>query len=219
MLRRLRGSSDSGFTLVESLTTFILLGIVGAMMATGITAGLRTTSTVEDQVRATAKLRTAVERLARELRTADPVELGTAGPQRLQVRIVRNGVCQRIAYRLVGSSLMQYVQGPLSPAPAPVGGRTVSGACTSPAATEPPPAGLPATVLAPQLATTTAVFTYFDSAGTVMPFGSGGPSLSEKNIARIRITLRRELTGRKPILVTTEVQLRNGDANRAVDGT
>lgn len=219
MLSRLRRSEDAGFTLVEALTTFILIGIVGGMMATGIASGARSTATVEDQVRATAKLRTAVERLARELRTADPIELGTAGPQRLQVRIVRNDVCRRFAYNLVGADLLQYVQAPLSPAPAPLGSRTVVGACTSPAAAWPLPAGTPATVLAPQLSTTAPIFTYYDAAGAVMAFGGGGPTLSEKNIVRIRITLRRELPGRKPIQVSTDVQVRNGDANRAVDGT
>jgi prepilin-type N-terminal cleavage/methylation domain-containing protein len=218
-LERHRARRDeAGFSLVELIVVIGLLAVVGTAVMTGVISGMRATATVEDQVNTTSKIRTAAQRLAREIRTADPVETGTAYSDRIQVRVVRNGVCSRLIYRLVGTNLLQYTQTPLTPAPAAIGSRTVANACITPAASDTLAAGLTSTTLAAQLVAGSAVFTYYDAAGAVMNFNQTGASRPlEKNIVRIRITLQRTASGKKPVRVSTDVQIRNGEANRTVN--
>jgi type II secretory pathway pseudopilin PulG len=204
-------------SLVEMIVTVMLLGVVGTLVLTGLTSGMRTTSTVQDQGRTAGQLRIAVERIARELRAADPVELGTARSDRIQVRIVRNGTCTRFVYRPLAGNLVQYTQRPLTPAPAAPGAFTIPNACVSPVAVEPPTFLASATprILATGISTT-AVFTYWDAADNALAFPApAGATYTEKDIARIRVTLTRPASGRaKSVSVSTEVTVHNAVANQ-----
>lgn len=208
MSRELR--DDSGLTLIELLVVMMLLGAVGTVFASGVIGGTRAGKGVADRSEASAQLQIAAERIAREIRVADPVETGTASATGVQVRIYRGGVCTRHIYRLVGTRLMQYTQGPLSTPPLPVGapaGTGTVGTCSSPAATEPPPAGLPARVLVTDVAPGE-VFRYFSADGAPIDFATS-PRPSEKQIASVEIRLVQNNPSRGSLRFTTRVAIRN----------
>jgi type II secretory pathway pseudopilin PulG len=206
--RRLHHRAEEGVGLVELLVVITLMSILGSVFVNGIVSGLRTTTQVQDRTYTLADLQKSAERLARDLRTADPVEGGTAGATGLQVRIYRNGQCFREIYRLIGTQLVRHTQGPLSPAPSGPTTPTNRTACTSPAATNPPPNGLPQQVLMDGLVAATPVFTYFDVNGNALNFAAS-PRPAENQIAVIRISLQRVQAGRAPLTVSTDVYLRN----------
>ncbi len=212
---RIENDRQAGFSVIEVIVTVAILAIVGAVAGTGLISGYRSTDFVNDQTHTTAALKTAAERMAREIRAADPIEgNATAGQRRLQVRIYRDGACTRYIYRIEGSNLVQYTQRPLTPAPAPLGSPTIPNACTSPAASEPPPAGLPRTVLVEGISPTAVMFRYFDAAGTEVPPPTN--AASAQKVTRVRVTLTRPQTGRKKsLVVSTVVDLRNAERTKA----
>ncbi|MBW3578287.1 MAG: prepilin-type N-terminal cleavage/methylation domain-containing protein [Actinobacteria bacterium] len=215
MIGRSTTDRQAGITFIEVIVTVAILGIVGAVAASGLISGYRSTDFVNDQTHTTAALKVAAERMGREIRAADPIEgNATAGERRLQVRIYRNGVCTRYIYRIEGGNLVQYTQGPLTPAPAPLGSSTIPNACTSPAASEPPPAALPRTVLVEGASPTAVMFRYFDAAGTEVPPPTN--VASAEKVTRVRVTLTRPQTGRKKdLVVSTVVDLRNAERTKA----
>lgn len=73
MIARLAGGDDAGFTLVELAVVTLVLGVVGAVTATGIIGGMRGTSHAQARVDTLAATQTAIERVSREMRAADPL--------------------------------------------------------------------------------------------------------------------------------------------------
>ena len=75
-----RRHDSRGLTLVELLVVLALLGVVGAVMLSGVVSGLRATDQVEAEADALDEVRVAVERLSRDLRQARLVDpTSTAG--------------------------------------------------------------------------------------------------------------------------------------------
>lgn len=202
-----RRRDDSGMTLIELLVVMLLIGAIGTVFATGVIGGTKAGKGVADRSEASAQLQIAAERIAREIRVADPVEIGTASGTGLQARVYRNGVCTRYIYRVVGTQLVQYTQGPLTPAPLAVGSPTLNDTCTTPAATEPPPAALPSRVMVTDLAPGT-VFSYFDRTSAPINFAVS-PRPSEKLIAAVEIRLVQTNAARGALQVSTRVAIRN----------
>jgi prepilin-type N-terminal cleavage/methylation domain-containing protein len=100
--RRNRGD-DSGVTLIELLVAVFLVGVVGSVVTAGIVTSMRTTR--QDQARASSasQLRTALDRLTRDLRASDPLRAATATT--LTMDEDRAGKCRRTYYRIAGTSL------------------------------------------------------------------------------------------------------------------
>lgn len=74
VLRRVRRSGNAaGFTLVELLVVVILLGVVGAIVSSGIISSLRADRRTRARVAVTADLTTGVDRMSKQLRVAAPV--------------------------------------------------------------------------------------------------------------------------------------------------
>lgn len=204
LTRRLRDTrSDRGFSLVELLVVITLLAVVGTIVAVTLRSGFRSTTLVQQETDASAELQRSIERVARELRVADPFEDAVQAQNRLQVRIFRDGVCSRYIYREESGELVQYTQTPLLPAPPPAGSPAVEGSCaTAPPATL---AGLPRTVLIRDLTPATTVFRYFAKNGTELVF----PGAQARDVAQIAVTLTRPGGKDTPVTVSTRVDLRN----------
>jgi prepilin-type N-terminal cleavage/methylation domain-containing protein len=105
-----RRSSEAGFTLVELLVVMIILGIVGGITTTAVVTSLHSASNTESRIRALHELETALQRMTRDLRVADPLELSpvaTSGDFEafdtdLGATVFRNGVDEDVRYRLIG---------------------------------------------------------------------------------------------------------------------
>jgi prepilin-type N-terminal cleavage/methylation domain-containing protein len=108
LMNRLR--SQAGFTLVEVLVVLVLMGVVGGIATTAVVATLTSSSKTEQRVRALNELETALQRMTRDLRVADPLELSptaTSGnfeafETDLGASIFREGASTDVRYRLVG---------------------------------------------------------------------------------------------------------------------
>lgn len=202
--RRTRTSEgDAGFSLVELLVVIALLAVVGAIVATTLKSGFRSTTLVQRETESSAELQRSVERIARELRVADPLEAAVPSQNRVQIRVFRDGVCFRHIYLEESGQLVQYTQSPLLPAPPPPGAPSDDTACATAA-----PAtvtGLPRTVLIRDLTAGTAVFRYYDRDGAELAF----PGALPRDVAQVEITLRRPGGKSTPVSVTTRVDLRN----------
>lgn len=204
MLSRLRRRpGDAGFTLAEMTVVLALLSIVGLIAFRGLVSAYRTTTYVQNEVDASTELQRTVERIAREIRVADPLEAGVTGSQ-LQLRVIREGVCSRHYYRVVSGQLVQYTQTPLTPAPAPIGSPTLPNRCTTAATAV---SGLPMTVHVAGLTSGTQVFRFFDAAGTELTLPSAGATIDL--IAQVQVTLRRAAGNGRLVSVSTRVDIRN----------
>jgi prepilin-type N-terminal cleavage/methylation domain-containing protein len=179
---------DDGFTLVELLVVMALLLIVGSVVVNGLVSGLRATERGQARVEALTDLERAVERMARDLRFADPVD--AASPTQVIVNVLRDAGGTRERHRIT------YAVSP--------------GSITETRAVyDPPSAATPTSTI------TRPVIDNLDPAVTVFEFAEADGQLwvpgtdSVDDIAEIRIDLARELREQEPIAVETSVFVRN----------
>jgi prepilin-type N-terminal cleavage/methylation domain-containing protein len=66
---------EAGFTLVELLVVIVLLGVVGGVVVSAITTGLRSASASTARTMALHDIEVALQRVGRDLRAADPLYL------------------------------------------------------------------------------------------------------------------------------------------------
>lgn len=92
-----RLDDDRGFGLVELLVVMVLLGIVGAILVASMVSGMRTTSYGQQRVESIANAQVGMERMARELRAADPLRV--AEPDQAAADVRRAGVLHHYIYR------------------------------------------------------------------------------------------------------------------------
>lgn len=184
---------DGGFTIVELLVVVVLLTLVGGVVVSGIVAGLRATERGQARVEALTDLERAAERMARDLRFADPVDAATTG--QVIVNVLRDDagtqVRHRVTYTVAGGTITET--------------REIFN----------PPTAATATSTA-----TTEVIADLDPATTVFAFATadgqawvpGTDALGD--LAEIALDLRRELPDQDPIEVETSVFVRNVDDGR-----
>jgi prepilin-type N-terminal cleavage/methylation domain-containing protein len=101
MLTRLR-NDQSGVTLIELLVVVIILGVVGGVAMSGIVTGLQATRRGEARVAALNDLQKGIERVGRELRSAEELrfEAGSDPSAVVIAQIVRGGERHRFRYYL-----------------------------------------------------------------------------------------------------------------------
>jgi type II secretory pathway pseudopilin PulG len=76
--RRRRAGDDAGTMLVELLVGMILMSIIGVIVLDGILGGFKAQRVMDSRSAELASLRTAVQRVTREIREANPVRYATA---------------------------------------------------------------------------------------------------------------------------------------------
>jgi prepilin-type N-terminal cleavage/methylation domain-containing protein len=195
MTRRWRAQIDDelGFTLVELLVVMSLMLIIGSVAVNGIVSGLRASERGRQRVVALTDLERAAERMARDLRFADPVESGSATS--VTVNVLRDAGGTQVRHRVV---------------------YTVSaGTISETRAVYNPPSAASATstttsTVIDNLSTGTTVFTYAKADGQTWVSGTDAVT----DLAEIEVRLRRELSGQNPIEVQTSVFVRNVDDGR-----
>ena len=108
MLTRLRssrsGRRDAGYSLVEMLVVVVILGVVSAVVSAAIISSLRVQQVTESNVTSMAGARTAIERMSRDIRTANP--LRTAQANVISFDMYYGTRCERRTYSVVAGSLV-----------------------------------------------------------------------------------------------------------------
>lgn len=192
-VQRLRATDDeAGFALVELLVVMALMLIVGGIVVNGIVAGLRASERGRQRVVALTDLERAAERMARDLRFADPVDAATGTT--VTVNVLRDAGTQvrhRVTYTVAAGTINE-----------------------TRAVYDPPSASTPSST------TSREVIADLDPATTVFGFekADGQPWVSgtdpTSDLAEIQLDLRRELPDQAPIELETSVFVRNVDDGR-----
>lgn len=193
-MRRLR-SSESGFTLVELLVVMLLMGIVGSIVTTALVRGMQTSTVAQSRINGLSDLQRGIERVARELRVADPlcVPVDASDPDihesKLGASVYRDGKRYYHEFYLTGTgadeALLQDIT-VYDPPDAATGTLVSSG--TFVADTGNDILGVP-------------LFEYFDQ--------NGDPPTPVGAAAQVTINLAKQVAGDDPVQVTTTVEVRN----------
>ena len=188
---RRRLDVDEGFTLVELLVAMSILLVVGVVILNGLVSGLRAAERGHARVAALTDLERAAERVARDLRFADPVDAATT--TQVIVNVLRDNAGTQIRHRVT------YV----------VAGGTIT---ETRAVYNPPESAAPVST------TTRTVIDDLDPAEIVFAFSAANgpwvPGDALNDLAEIRLDLRRELPNQDPIELETSVFVRNVDDGR-----
>jgi prepilin-type N-terminal cleavage/methylation domain-containing protein len=152
MRRRLHTAvpKDAGFTLTELLVSMAIFSIISAMVTTAAVTGLRQQTQVANRDEALAQMRTALQRIDRDIRSAYP--LLSASSTRLVIRKVQASSTRTVTFDVSGTTLT-WSETRVSP----------SGVTTT----------IPARTLLTHLVTTSPVFSFAPIAGYTAPSGSG----------------------------------------------
>lgn len=102
---RQRAVADAGFTLTELLVSMVIFGIVSAMVTTASITGLHRQTEVANRDDALAQLRTVLQRIDRDIRSADPL-LSVSSTQ-LIVKETQSTYTHVVTYSVAGSTLVQ----------------------------------------------------------------------------------------------------------------
>lgn len=100
---RRRMQEQQGLTVVELLVVMVLLGVVGSIVVSATTVSLRSAAATSARIDALQELEVAMQRVARDLRSAERFELVTGEyDTALGAVLLRDGGVQTITYRVEG---------------------------------------------------------------------------------------------------------------------
>lgn len=102
--RRERVARDQGFTLSELLVSVVVFGMVGAIVTTASVTGLHKQTQAQNRDDELAQMRTALQRIDRDTRSAYP--LLAASSTQLVLREVQTGVTRVMTYSISGTTLL-----------------------------------------------------------------------------------------------------------------
>lgn len=209
MLTRLRRLHDDerGVSLVELLVVIVLMSAIGGVVTTSLVKGMQVSASTQSRFDALADLQKSVDRITRELRAAAPLVIGgapllVAEPHYVSMYTFRDTFNERrrFTYRYCPTQQTLHARAE-GPTPVPSGavpavtcGTTGAPALISDVANGAYDPAVPAT----------AVFTYYDRAGAVLPY-----PVVLASVQRIRVVVTRALPNQDPITVETMVRLRN----------
>jgi prepilin-type N-terminal cleavage/methylation domain-containing protein len=185
-----RMRNESGFTLVELMIVLVLMGIIGGVVTTALVQGMRTSTQAQSRITALSDLQRGLERVARELRVADPLCL-TSGEEatRLGASVYRDGKRFRHEFYLSGTGADQVLLQDITefdPPTASTGTLLSSGLFVADIGND--LLGIP-------------LFEYFDQ--------NGSAPLTPGAAAQVRINLAKQAVGVDPIMISTSVEVRN----------
>jgi Tfp pilus assembly protein PilV len=179
--RRIR--AEHGLSVTEVLIALGLALVIGTAALSALSQGTRAAQRSHNRITALAELQTTAQRIARELRAADPITVAEASE--VEATIQRQGQIRTYRYRLVGSGSDRRIEEV----------RTVAGVTST-------------TVLARGFAAGGMTVRYFDGAGTELSPPVTGGSLPL--ISTVRVTLTRFIPlNTAPITLETTVDVRN----------
>lgn len=94
--------SDGGFTLVELLVVFVILGVIGGAVTMAVTTTFQSASNTTSRVVALNELQTALQRVSRDLRAAELFIITdtTAVETAVTADVYRGGELVRLTYRV-----------------------------------------------------------------------------------------------------------------------
>ena len=184
---------EAGFSLIELMVVLVILGVVGAIIAGGLTSGLRASNQAQARIEAYEDLQIAVERISRDLRGAsgllaiEDANWNVGEGLRFDRLQDGEGRCARFTYWVEGASLRVTEQNSTD------GCTTFTSDGTS--------------VLVPHLDNTT-VFTFstYNDVGERVQIDEPD-DIDDISIVTIRLT--RTLVGQQNATVRTDVGLRN----------
>ncbi len=99
----LRQQRDGGFTLVELLVVIAILGVIGTITMAAIVNSLTDQRKQRSRLTALTDTQTSLQRMSRELRTADPVTAAAANDVTAKVYI--RGACESHRWYVSGGKL------------------------------------------------------------------------------------------------------------------
>ena len=106
-MRALR-RQEAGATLVELLIVMLIFGVVGAVVLSSTIAGLQNAAATNARIDALQELELAMQRVTRDLRAADPLELVTDEyDTALGASIRRDGERSSVRFRLIDAGDVQ----------------------------------------------------------------------------------------------------------------
>lgn len=177
---------DDGVTLVELLVAITVMAVIGVAVLTTIVQAMRTTAEGQDRVTTLTELANAAERVAREVRAADPVV--SAAATALQLEVQRNGILERHTFTAAEGGLQHRIA-------------RYSDALGTSLTTDGTSQLVPALTVP-----ATGVFTYWQEGGDA--WAPGSHDVAE--LARVDFSLAAVLDGQEvPYTLTTSVHLRN----------
>jgi prepilin-type N-terminal cleavage/methylation domain-containing protein len=190
VIARLR-REDDGYSLIELMVVMILLSIISGIVTATLVGTMRTTRQAQNRAYSAADIQNQLERVARDLRVADPIRAASANS--ITVDDYRGNTCMRETWALTSGNLVRTA----------VTYSTWS-ACSLYPATATPVSSVTQTVL-PSIANgSTSLFTYEDATGATIT-GS-----TTTQIAMVHITfVQAGKEGRAPVSFDTSVGVRN----------
>lgn len=98
-----RAHPEAGFTLIELMVVTLLLGVVGGIVVSALATASRSSVSTTSSIQALQELEIAMQRVSRELRAADPLELSSDGDYdtALGAEIDRGGERRVVEFALV----------------------------------------------------------------------------------------------------------------------
>ena len=196
--KRLDAANSAGFTLVELLVSIVLIGVVGSIASAAVITATKTQRSTDSLVTARTEASKSVERISRDVRTANPLRIAQAND--LTLDTLRGTTCERRRYYVDGNSRLM-----LSIAPFASGVKCGTSGST-------PGTAVP-TVIANEVAVGGApVFSYqrWDSAtservGVTAPVAAANVGLVDSVVISVTVPAQE----RAPVTVSTQVDLRN----------
>ena len=204
--------SESGFSVLELLIVMALLGIVMSVVGAGLISMTETTRSTEERSFADTELRNALERIARDLRAANPIDVQS--PVSLyDTQVAFEVFCSTVGGTCDSDNLRQMVYR----VNANVLEVSAGGGAFQPLLEPDSGSSLPLTSrqFAVVNSATEPVFTYLDIDGDVIPTGGASPASPERfrdctRAVRIHIKMITEPGNTlAPADITTTVTLRN----------
>ncbi|HWA67391.1 MAG TPA: type II secretion system protein [Mycobacteriales bacterium] len=99
-----RDARDRGFTLTETLVVIVLFAIIGTIVTTASVTGLHKQTQLQDRSDVLAQARTALERIDRDIRSANP--LLAASSTQLVLREVEPALTRTVTYAVSSHQLV-----------------------------------------------------------------------------------------------------------------
>lgn len=192
-VNRVRDSGDEGFTLIELLVVMVLLGIIGGVIMSTSILAMHTTRLHQNRTYAMEDVQTQLERIARDIRVADPIRAASASSITIDRTYSTNSTCTRRTWFVSGTTLKVTTST-----------YAARSACNAYPATATPTSTTTKTALSSLGNGATPIFSYVDPTGAAM----GNPVVSQ--IALVKVTILETVQGRPtPVSFTTSVGVRN----------